>query len=177
MALRIQVYGKGLIPRGLGLAPRIAPFPADQLLCATILNTNGLSLKFIHPETGNPVDLTKKNMKRMFELYDGKIYKGTPTATTAPVTPQQKVETKTEPDVSKVTPSPATPQDHTKVETPVEEVKEEENSTTVTEETKTDDTKVEEKSDNGLKPMNRPEENKNNYQNNNKQNYNKNNKH
>jgi len=30
--LNIQVLGNGLIPRGLGLAPRLEPFPADYIL-------------------------------------------------------------------------------------------------------------------------------------------------
>lgn len=160
MALRIQVLGRGLIPRGLGLAPRLTPFPADQTLCYTILNTNGLSIKFVHPESGNLLPLTTKNLKRMFELYDGKAYKEADkkqekvSNPVAPVNHEADKPVKVEPE----TPVVETKQEEVKEEVVVDEVKEADKE----EETKEDST---------LKPINKPEENKNN---NNYKNYNNN---
>ena len=74
--LRIQVLGKGMIPRNLGLAPRTEPFPADLRLIGIILATPGLSLKFIHPESGKPADLTRENFQAVYKKYHHKVYKG-----------------------------------------------------------------------------------------------------
>lgn len=68
--LKIQVLGKGMIPRGLGLAPRKEPFPADLTLIQTILNTRGdFKINFINPETGKFAPLTKQNCQQMYRKY------------------------------------------------------------------------------------------------------------
>ena len=68
--LMIQVNGKGMIPRGYGLAPRKEPFLASDIhLIYLILNTAGLSIKFVNPKTNQLEDLTKKNMKKMWDTY------------------------------------------------------------------------------------------------------------
>lgn len=158
MALKVQVTSKGNIPRGLGLGPRLTPFNADKLLCATILSA-GFTMKFIHPETGSPVDLTKKNLNRMFELYDGKAAEVKAAVNT---TVEKKVETP-------VTPQPQKVEEVKKVEsTPViEKVAE------VKAEVKTEETKTEEAT---MTPVTKENTQKNNNQNNNNQKNNNNNK-
>lgn len=69
--LKIQVLGKGLIPRGLGIAPRKEPFYADFTLICTILKTPGLIVNMIHPD-GRSIRLTNANCKSMFEKYRDK---------------------------------------------------------------------------------------------------------
>lgn len=156
--LKIQVLGKGLIPRGYGLAPKKNPFPADLILIETILKNPGLKVRMMHPDDGHFVDVTTKNVKRLWEAYSDKYTKdpkdgmhvkvSTNVAPVKPVAP--KVEQKEEPVVA--------PTDVLKpqVETPMtEEVKEE--------------TKTEEKQD-GFKPMTNT-----NYDNNKKNKHNNNN--
>lgn len=67
--LKIQVMGKGMIPRGYGLAPRKEPFPADLNLIQVILSTPGLSVNMINPETNKPVPITNQNLLRMWDKY------------------------------------------------------------------------------------------------------------
>lgn len=67
--LKIQVLGTGMIPRGMGLAPRKAPFKADYTLIATIMNTPGLKVNFLNPETNKFQSLTPQNIKRMWDKY------------------------------------------------------------------------------------------------------------
>lgn len=67
--LNIQVLGKGLIPRGLGLAPRLEPFPADYTLICTIMQTRGLEVKMVNPDDGKLIKLTPNNVKRMWDKY------------------------------------------------------------------------------------------------------------
>lgn len=73
--LKIQVLGKGLIPRGYGLAPRKDPFNADLTLISTILSTSGLSINFLHPEDNRLIPLTKSNLKRIWDTYSNMEYK------------------------------------------------------------------------------------------------------
>ena len=73
--LRIQVLGKGLIPRGHGIAPKKDPFPADLTLIGIILATPGLIVKYIHPDTGKPTDLTRENYQKVYKLHQHRVYK------------------------------------------------------------------------------------------------------
>ena len=126
--LKIQVLGRGLIPRGYGLAPRKNPFPADFTLIETILHTNGLQVNMVHPDDGHLVAVTTHNLRRLWNSYSDKYNKpvsGTSTPTEKPVSKvtapvQQQAPQKTEPVVqapkqeTKVETTPVTP----KVETP-----------------------------------------------------------
>lgn len=79
--LKIQVNGRGLIPRGYGLAPRKDPFMANDInLIGLILNTSGLSVKYVNPSNGRLEDLSKKNLKKVWDQYSNY---------TAPATPDQ----------------------------------------------------------------------------------------
>lgn len=168
--LKIQVLGKGLIPRGYGLAPKKNPFPADLILIETILKNPGLKVRMMHPDDGHFVDVTTKNVKRLWEAYSDKYTKdpkdgmhGKVSTNVAPVKPVvPKAEQKEE---------PVAPTDVLKpqVETPVtEEVKEETKPVASKEEDK-QETKTEEKQD-GFKPMTNT-----NYDNNKKNKHNNNN--
>ncbi len=67
--LKIQVLGKGLIPRGMGLAPRKNPFFADFTMISTILATPGLQVNYLNPETNTMQSLTPKNLQRVWNKY------------------------------------------------------------------------------------------------------------
>lgn len=67
--LKIQVLGNGMIPRGYGLAPRLEPFPADLTLIKTIMSTHGLTVNMLNPATGKFVNLTPKNVDKMWKSY------------------------------------------------------------------------------------------------------------
>lgn len=71
--LKIQVLGKGLIPRGYGLAPRKEFFKADLNLIQTILMTPGLKVNMLNPEDGKIVAVTNANVKRLWERYRSDI--------------------------------------------------------------------------------------------------------
>lgn len=90
--LKIQVNGKGMIPRGFGLAPRKEPFAADLTLIGTILNTKGLTVKFVNPETGKFQDLTKANVKKIWDRYANvrEIKKDDKIPVLRPSTPEDK---------------------------------------------------------------------------------------
>lgn len=67
--LKIQVLGRGLIPRGHGIAPKMEPFPANVMLIGTILSTPGLQVNFIHPETNKAVPLTRANYQKIYQTW------------------------------------------------------------------------------------------------------------
>ena len=73
--LRVQVLGSGLIPRGHGIAPKKEPFPADLRLIGLIISTAGLKINFVHPESGNLVELTRDNYQTMYKKYANKVCK------------------------------------------------------------------------------------------------------
>lgn len=100
-SLRIQVLGTGLIPRGLGLAPRKEPFPADFTLIGTIMATNGLKVNFLNPTTNKFVELTNKNVKQMWDKYSDYDFTG---SNNVPVK-----ETVKKPVVEKTTTPPVVP--------------------------------------------------------------------
>lgn len=83
--LNIQVLGKGLIPRGYGLAPRMKPFKADLNHIGIILQTPGLSINYVNPEDGRLLPLTTKNVKRIWDKYGN--WSDKPAAPTAPANP------------------------------------------------------------------------------------------
>ena len=95
--LNIQVLGNGLIPRGLGLAPRLEPFPADYILICTIMQTRGLEVKMVNPDDGKLIKLTPHNVKRMWDKYG----KRTPAKSRVIEVnmPPQKEEEKKEPQI------------------------------------------------------------------------------
>ena len=75
--LQIQVLGRGLIPRGYGLAPRKTPINADLNLINLIMATPGLKMKYIDPNNGTAHDLTNKNLKTVWEKFGTDVQKKT----------------------------------------------------------------------------------------------------
>jgi hypothetical protein len=71
--LPIIVKGKGLIPRGHGIAPKLFPFPASIQLIRLILNTKGLSVEFVDPETNTNTPINNSNLEKIYENYDKKL--------------------------------------------------------------------------------------------------------
>lgn len=185
-SLKIQVLGRGMIPRGYGLAPRKNPFSADYYLIATILSTPGLSVKYINPETGVPTDLTKSSLKRVWDKYSSyvapvKVADPDVTVPISPVVPDKDVKPATE---TPVNPTPvATPEvkvdelkpvvnDEKKDETP--EAKVEDMKPVVNEDTQKSSNQTQ--NNNNQNKNNQNNSNKNNQNNNqNKNNSNKNN--
>lgn len=82
--LKIQVFGKGLIPRGYGLAPRKEPFSADLSLITLIMNTAGLTVNYIHPETKNSVPLTRESFQKVYRTYSSDVINTTKKASVKP---------------------------------------------------------------------------------------------
>ena len=70
--LKIQVLGHGLIPRGHGLAPCKEPFPADLMLIKIILSSPNLKVKMVHPGDGHLLDVTRKNVDKLWAAYSDK---------------------------------------------------------------------------------------------------------
>jgi hypothetical protein len=70
--LPIIVEGRGLIPRGFGIAPRLTPFPADLQLIATIMNQGGLSASHVDPITKKKTPLTRENVRKVWDRYVNK---------------------------------------------------------------------------------------------------------
>ena len=175
--LKIQVLGKGLIPRGYGLAPRLNPFPADLILIGTILDTYGLSVNYLNPDDNAMHPLTKNNLKKIYNKYgmgNNNI--------TVPPTQNTTVESKEEvpsgiptppapvPPVTPVTPTipPVTSNPEEKVvEKSEEKVEEKAAAPTTTDE------KKEENNSGTLKPINAPDNNNQNQNQNNQNNQNK----
>lgn len=93
--LKIQVNGKGLIPRGYGIAPRKSLINATDLsFISLVLNTKGLTVKYLNPQSGRLEELTKKNLNKVWAAYSS--YKAPVAAATVsrPVVPEEKFETK-----------------------------------------------------------------------------------
>lgn len=66
----IIVKGSGLIPRGHGIAPKLDPFNADQLLVGLILQTPGLVPYFADPDVKQrKIELTNANYLSTFEKF------------------------------------------------------------------------------------------------------------
>lgn len=88
--LTIRVLGKGLIPRGFGLAPRMEPFKASLSTIEAIISTRGLTVEMQKPD-GTFIQLTPKNMIPMWNSYnDVAIKTATATTVSKPVTPEPK---------------------------------------------------------------------------------------
>ena len=112
--LMIRVLGKGLIPRGYGIAPRKDPFKADLTLIMTIMNTPGLKVEFINPDTMRPSPLTRDNVQKVYKRYEGRakeIKKSdiAPPAEVPPVTPPVTPPVITPPSTPPVVTPPVTP--------------------------------------------------------------------
>ena len=67
--LKIRVLGRGLLPNGLGLAPRKEFFNADFNTINSMLLQPGLTVEYMHPELKKPVVLSPKNAKKIFENF------------------------------------------------------------------------------------------------------------
>lgn len=176
--LKIQVLGKGIIPRGYGLAPRKEFFNADLTLIHTIMLTPGLKVNMLCPDDNKIIPLTNNNLKRLWDKYrSDKVVAPKVAATvkqTAPVEqPKTVAPTEVKPTVAPVTPVVEQPKvEEVKVEVK-EEVKVEETVAPVVEEVKEvatetkEEVKEENTSNNGIKPVNNPNNNNNNKGNNN----------
>ena len=69
MYLPIKVNGRGLIPRGHGLAPK-SFVKADEQLVQLIMQTAGLSMEYIHPETNGLIPITRTNYRELFASHE-----------------------------------------------------------------------------------------------------------
>lgn len=67
--LKIQVLGKGLIPRGLGLAPRKEPFFADYRTIADIvMNYQNFTVNLVEGESNDQLtEITRSNIKKIWD--------------------------------------------------------------------------------------------------------------
>lgn len=67
--LMIQVLGVGLIPRGMGIAPKKEPFPATKKEIELIMEHGTLQARMRNPKTGKFVDITSKNFEKLWETF------------------------------------------------------------------------------------------------------------
>ena len=67
--LNIQVLGKGMIPRGYGLAPRKEFFKADLTTIQSILITPNLKVNMRNPEDGKIIPVTNSNLRKLWDKY------------------------------------------------------------------------------------------------------------
>lgn len=68
MFIPIKVNGRGLIPRGHGLAPK-SYVKADLQLIQLILGTPGLSMDFIQEDTNTLIPLNRNNYLEIYERF------------------------------------------------------------------------------------------------------------
>lgn len=91
--LTIRVLGTGLIPRGLGIAPRMTPTKASLNLIQTILLNANLSVEYCKPD-GTWNKITSKNLMAVWNTYANKPITSDTKADTAavstPATPEPK---------------------------------------------------------------------------------------
>lgn len=71
--LPIICEGRGLIPRGHGLAPKKDPFPASPSLIAIILTNPGLLPIFVDPDTKRKTPLNRNNYQRIYKAYEDRV--------------------------------------------------------------------------------------------------------
>lgn len=67
--LKIRVLGKGLIPRGYGLAPKKEPFLVDFETLGVMLYTPGLKPEYYHPGSTKFLPLTIYNAREIYNKY------------------------------------------------------------------------------------------------------------
>lgn len=179
--LKIQVLGKGMIPRGYGLAPRKDFFKADLTLIHTILQCPNLKVNMLNPETNKIMPVTKTNVKTLWDKY--RSDRVTPVATKLPINHGSTGATTAASATAQFNPnktaandfahSPAVTLNATTtdvIKAPIVEEKPAEVSEVKNEETKADEvneeTKVEEKkpetSNTSIKPIINDNNNKNN---------------
>ncbi len=110
--LKIKVLGSGLIPRGYGLAPRKEPFMADFTLLATILESGtSLEVHYFNPITGKYEQLSKKNVKKVWDKFSDYEKRHTAATVTqqegtAPHIPEVKTAVNKHDDMHHIVPGP-----------------------------------------------------------------------
>lgn len=67
--VKIIVLGQGLIPRGHGIAPKKEPFEVDLKVLNLILGQGGLRPFAIHPITGSKIEITYKNLNKIWSIF------------------------------------------------------------------------------------------------------------
>ena len=65
----IQVLGAGLIPRGMGIAPKKEPFPATKKEIELIMEHGTLQPRMRNPKTGKFVDITARNFEKLWDAF------------------------------------------------------------------------------------------------------------
>ena len=163
--LKIQVLGKGMIPRGYGLAPRKEFFKADLTLIHTILQCPNLKVNMLNPETNKIMPVTKSNVKTLWDKY-----RSDRVVTTRPIPVVSRVVENVAPEHKEVVATPTSAPEVKNEEPKVEEVKEE---VKVEEETKEVEKKDEVSTPAPIKPVMNDNKNHNNNNNHNNHNNNK----
>lgn len=167
--MKIQVLGRGLIPRGQGIAPRKEPFEADINTIKAIMQSGEFKVNMLNPDTGKLIPLTNDNLMRMWAAYGHKTVakSGTSTPVTHPTIPQSATVKTSAPEKPPVAPAPAPKavEEKTTVQTPTQPQKQEneshkkpeEKKDTPTSEKKEDRTpKSDAKSSGSIKVVNNP---------------------
>ena len=94
--LPIIVKGKGLIPRGHGIAPKLDPFYAGLNTITLIMNTRGMSVEFVDPRNKKSTPLTRDNFRQVYDEYQKS---GGPQHNPSPVMTKRKRHPGIKPDL------------------------------------------------------------------------------
>lgn len=149
--LQIQILGRGLIPRGYGLAPRKELVSADPSFIQLLLKTRGLTLNYYNPESKKLAPLTKENYQQVYDHYGRRAYdpgekaEANKVAAQAPTAPHVPANTATKDHAPAEVKSPEKKEDKP-AEKPAEKVEEK--------------TEVPAANNNVLKPVTNPNEDK-----------------
>ena len=162
--VNIIVLGHGLIPRGLGIAPKKDPFPADIDLVKLIL-AGGQRVVAIHPITKGKIEITYNNLNKMWKILTTAGKTVQPSVAQRFTSEQEKKEIGNVINKAAEATKPVTPVNEVKATPVVEKVEAKPVDNNKKEEEKKDSSnnndKKDEKKDNkdnkgGFKPINNP---------------------
>lgn len=71
--IRVRILGKGLIPRGGGLAPKKEPIYVDFDYLTVLVYSRNLRVQYLDPETGKFENIALNNFKKIYDKISPKV--------------------------------------------------------------------------------------------------------
>lgn len=71
--IRVRILGKGLIPRGGGLAPKKEPIYVDLDYLTILVYSRNLRIQYLNPDTDKFEDLLLSNFKKIYDKVSPKV--------------------------------------------------------------------------------------------------------
>ena len=71
--IRVRILGKGLIPRGGGLAPKKEPIYVDLDYLTILVYSRNLRIQYLNPDTNKFEDLLLSNFKKIYDKVSPKV--------------------------------------------------------------------------------------------------------